>query len=224
MRQSARDRLIFALDVPEPKEAQEWVGRLAPWFGMFKVGLELFTGGGPSVVRRIVERADAGVFLDLKLHDIPTTVDRAARVAGQLGVRMLTAHTAGGPSMLEAAVRGAGPRVQVLGVTRLTSATAGIDEVVGLARTAREAGCAGVVCSGGEASAVRDVLGPRALIVCPGIRSTGAEAGDQTRVVTPAEAIRAGATHLVIGRAVRNAGDPERVAGEILQATLDAAD
>jgi orotidine-5'-phosphate decarboxylase len=227
MRAFARDRLIFALDVPEPKEADEWVERLAPSFGMFKVGLELFTAGGPAVVRRVVERADAGVFLDLKLHDIPTTVERAARAARQLGVRMLTAHVAGGPAMLEAAVRGAGTDLCILGVTRLTSDVAATDEVVHLARIAREAGCGGVVCAGPEVAAVRGAIGSDAAVVCPGVRPAGAEAGDQVRIVTPEGALRAGATHLVIGRAVRDAPDPEGVARAILdEATraLGAAD
>jgi orotidine-5'-phosphate decarboxylase len=222
MRDSPRDRLIFALDVPEPKEADDWVERLSPSFGMFKVGLELFTAGGPSVVRRIVERAHAGVFLDLKLHDIPTTVERAARAARQLGVRMLTAHVAGGEAMLEAAARGAGPDVSVLGVTRLTSQAAPADEVVPLARIARQAGCGGVVCAGTEAAVVRGAVGPDAAVVCPGVRPAGAAAGDQVRVVTPTEAFRAGASHVVIGRAVRDAVDPERVARSILEEAAEA--
>jgi orotidine-5'-phosphate decarboxylase len=211
-----RDRLIFALDVPDPAQAQEWVERLVPWFGAFKVGLELFTAAGPDVVRRIAERADSLVFLDLKLHDIPATVERAARAAARLGAGMLTVHVAGGPAMIEAAVEGAGPGVCVLGVTRLTSAAATPGEVVALARAAREAGAGGVVCAGTEARAVRDAVGPDAVVVCPGIRPTGADRGDQVRIMTPGEALSSGASHLVVGRPVRDAPDPESVARGIL--------
>ena len=212
-----RERLIFALDVSAPKEAEEWVLRLSPWFGMFKVGLELFTGGGTDVVRTTVDRAPAGVFLDLKLHDIPTTVERAARAAANLGIRMLTVHTEGGRAMLEAAVRGAGPHVCVLGVTRLTSHAANAREVVERATLARAAGCGGVVCAGTEAEEVRAEIGPEMRIVCAGIRPAGTDAGDQNRVVTPRDALRAGASHLVIGRPVRDASEPEHVAAEILE-------
>jgi orotidine-5'-phosphate decarboxylase len=217
MAEAPRDRLIFALDVPQPGLAQDWVERLAPWFGTFKVGLELFTAAGPEVVRRIVERTDAAVFLDLKLHDIPATVERAARAAARLGVRMLTVHVAGGAPMVEAAVRGAGAGVCVLGVTRLTSAAASSDEVVALSKVAREAGAGGVVCAGTEARDVRQAVGPEAVVVCPGIRPAGADRGDQVRIVTPGDALRAGATHLVIGRPVRDAADPESVAAGILE-------
>ncbi len=222
MQDLARDRLIFALDVPEPKEADGWVGRLAPWFGMFKVGLELFTAGGPDVVRRVVDRAHAGVFLDLKLHDIPTTVERAARAASRLGIRMLTVHVGGGRPMVEAAVQGAGAEVCVLGVTRLTSSAASTGGVVELARVARESGCGGVVCAGTEARAVREAVGPETVIVCPGVRPAGTERGDQVRIVTPAEALRAGASHLVVGRPVRDANDPESVARQILEEATKA--
>ena len=217
MPQVPRDRLIFALDVPDPAQAQGWVERLVLWFGAFKVGLELFTAAGPDVVRRIAERADSLVFLDLKLHDIPATVERAARAAARLGAGMLTVHVAGGSAMIEAAVEGAGPGVCVLGVTRLTSAAATPGEVVALAGAAREAGAGGVVCAGTEACAVRGAVGPDAVIVCPGIRPAGADRGDQVRIMTPGEALNSGASHLVVGRPVRDAPDPESVAREILE-------
>jgi orotidine-5'-phosphate decarboxylase len=216
MDRPGRERLIFALDVPEWSEAESWVERLAPYFGTFKVGLELFIAAGPDAVRRLAERG-LSIFLDLKLHDIPTTVERAARAAGGLGVRMLTVHATGGPEMLAAAARGAGSKVCVLGVTRLTSDEARPEEVVRLARLAVAAGCGGVVCAGSEASEVRSVLGAEAKVVCPGTRPRGGDAGDQRRVVTPEEALRAGASHLVIGRAVRDASDPELAACELLQ-------
>jgi orotidine-5'-phosphate decarboxylase len=222
MQDLARSRLIFALDVPEPADADDWVGRLAPWFGMFKVGVELVTAGGPDVVRRVVERADADVFLDLKLHDIPTTVERAARAASRLGIRMLTVHVGGGRPMLEAAVRGAGGGVCILGVTQLTSSAASAEGVVELARVACESGCGGVVCAGTEARAVRDAVGPEVRIVCPGVRPAGTEHGDQVRIVTPGEALRAGASHLVVGRPVRDAPDPESAARGILEEATKA--
>jgi orotidine-5'-phosphate decarboxylase len=216
MGRPGRERLIFALDVPEWSEAEGWVERLAPYFGTFKVGLELFIGAGPDAVRRLADRG-LSIFLDLKLHDIPTTVERAARAAGGLGVRMLTVHAAGGPEMLAAAARGAGSKLCVLGVTRLTSDEAEPAEVVRLARLAVASGCGGVVCAGREASEVRGALGTGAAVVCPGTRPRGVDAGDQRRVVTPEEALRAGASHLVIGRAVRDAPDPEVAACELLE-------
>ena len=124
------------------------------------------------------------------------------------GPKRLGPRVAGGKAMLEAAVRGAGPEVCVLGVTRLTSLTAGVGEVAELARRAREAGCGGVVCSGGEARAVREAVGPELRIVCPGIRPRGAEAADQVRIVSPREALDAGADFIVVGRPIRAAADP----------------
>jgi orotidine-5'-phosphate decarboxylase len=217
----ARDRLAFALDVATSDEALEWVDRLEPYFGVFKIGLELFTAAGPEVVRSVVGRGQR-VFLDLKLHDIPATVERAARAASGLGVWTLNAHAAGGREMLEAAVRGAGPDVRVLGVTRLTSDQANEGDVLDLARLSRDAGCAGVVCAGSEAGAVRAELGTQAVIICPGIRLPGADPNDQTRVVSPSVALKAGASHVVIGRVVRDASDPEAVARDLLRDVTDA--
>ena len=216
MEPQARERFIFALDVASPREALQWVGRLESYFGVFKIGLELFTAGGPDVVRSVVERG-ARVFLDLKLHDIPTTVERAAVAARRLGIWTLNAHAAGGGEMLEAAVRGAGPDVRVLGVTRLTSDAARPEEVLELARLSIWAGCGGVVCGGSEAAAVREALGPEPLVVCPGVRPPGADRHDQMRVVAPSVALKVGASHVVIGRAVREAADPEAVARDLLR-------
>ena len=134
MEGSAHSRLIFALDVASSREAEAWALRLAQEIGLAKVGLELFAAAGPEVVRAVQRSAGVPVFLDLKLHDIPITVERSARAVRELGVRMLTAHAQGGEAMLDAAVRGAGPDMQVLAVTRLTSQRASPAEVVELAR------------------------------------------------------------------------------------------
>jgi orotidine-5'-phosphate decarboxylase len=201
------DPVIFPLDVPRLDEALDWVRRLQDHVGLFKVGLELFSAAGPEAVRAI---SDAGgrVFLDVKLHDIPNTVEGAAREACRSGVRMLTTHCQGGLEMLRAAVRGAGDDVCVLGVTRLTSLPASPGEVVEAARLALEAGCGGVVCSPLEAAAVREAVGPKLQIVCPGVRPAGTDTADQVRVMTPGDAVRAGADYLVIGRPIRAADDP----------------
>ncbi|MBM4335551.1 MAG: orotidine-5'-phosphate decarboxylase [Deltaproteobacteria bacterium] len=209
------DRLIFPLDVDSLELALPWVERLRGSVGIFKVGLELFSAAGPEAVRAVREASGAGVFLDVKLHDIPATVEGAARVLRGVGPAMLTVHTSGGKAMLEAAVRGAGPDVRVLGVTRLTSLEASVDEVCELAILAREAGCGGIVCSGAEAAAVRKAVGPRLAIVCPGVRPAGSDAGDQARVVTPTAAIASGADYVVCGRPIRGAEDPAAVANRI---------
>jgi orotidine-5'-phosphate decarboxylase len=208
MTRPGSDRLIFPLDVDSLELALPWVTRLRGSVGVFKVGLELFSSAGPEAVRRVRAESGAGVFLDVKLHDIPATVEGAARALREVGPAMLTVHTSGGKAMLEAAVRGAGPGVLVLGVTKLTSLEASVDEVCELARLAREAGCGGIVCSGAEAAAVRQAVGPGLRIVCPGVRPAGADRGDQARVVTPGSAIAAGADYLVCGRPIRDAADP----------------
>jgi orotidine-5'-phosphate decarboxylase len=222
MARPGSDRLIFPLDVPSLEAALPWVERLREHVGVFKVGLELFSAAGPEAVLAVQRAGGAGVFLDAKLHDIPNTVGGAARVLRDLRPAMLTVHASGGKAMLESAVRGAGPGVLVLAVTHLTSLEASVAEVCELARVAREAGCGGVVCSGHEAAAVRDAVGPGLRIVCPGVRPAGDDAGDQARVMTPAQAIAAGADYLVCGRPIRDAADPvaaaTRVADEIAAA------
>ena len=222
MARPGSERLIFPLDVPSLDEALPWVERLRGAVGVFKVGLELFSAAGPEAVRAVQRAGGAGVFLDVKLHDIPNTVGGAARALRDLRPAMLTVHASGGKAMLEAAVRGAGPGVLVLAVTRLTSLEASPAEVCELARLAREAGCGGIVCSGHEAAAVREAVGPSLRIVCPGVRPAGDDAGDQARVVTPASAIAAGADYLVCGRPIRDAADPiaaaRRVSDEIAAA------
>ena len=222
MTRSGSDRLIFPLDVDSLERALPWVERLRGSVGVFKVGLELFSAVGPEAVRAIRAASGADVFLDVKLHDIPATVEGAARALREVAPALLTVHASGGKAMLEAAVRAAGPEIVVLAVTRLTSLHASVDEVCELARVAREAGCGGVVCSGAEAAAVRQAVGPGLRIVCPGVRPAGSDPGDQARVVTPGQAIAAGADYVVCGRPIRDAADPvaaaHAVADEIARA------
>lgn len=213
-------RLLLALDVPSADEALAIVDRFAGRCDFYKVGLELFTAAGPSLVAALHARR-VDVFLDLKLHDIPNTVRSAARRAAALDVRLLTVHASGGEAMLAAAVDGAGSGCGILGVTVLTSLTPAelaeswgrapwIDvraEVLRLAGLADSAGVHGVVCSGAELGAVvRDF--PRLAPLVPGIRPAGVASNDQARIVTPEEAAELGARYLVIGRAVTAAADP----------------
>jgi orotidine-5'-phosphate decarboxylase len=219
-----RDRLIFALDVPTAHQALELVDRLEGHVGCFKIGLELFVASGPALVREVTARAS--VFLDLKLHDIPATVGRAAAVAGRLGVRYLTVHADEGGRAVAAAVEAA-PGTGILCVTVLTSVSEedlqgigyglGVEELARRrAEEARRAGCRGVICSGKEAARLRQVLGPDRLVITPGIRPGGSAAGDQKRVVTPTVAIGQGADLMVVGRPIRDAEDPVAVADAIV--------
>lgn len=229
-----KDRIIFALDVPGVEESRRLVGLLKDHVGMFKIGLELFVACGPEIVRTVKENGGKGIFLDLKFHDIPETVKGAMRSASRLGVDLVTVHTSDGQAMMKAAVEAAGS-AKILGVTVLTSlagealSEAGIDGkftpealVLHRAKSARAAGCAGIVCSGQEARAVREMCGPDFLIVTPGVRSADDAVGDQKRVVTPSEAVRNGADYIVVGRPIRRAPDPveaaKRIAGEIEKA------
>ncbi|MCH7890668.1 MAG: orotidine-5'-phosphate decarboxylase [Gemmatimonadetes bacterium] len=213
-------QVIVALDVPTLNEAMGLVDSLGEESGFYKVGLELFTREGPSVVRALAEKGKR-IFLDLKLHDIPNTVARAVDRARELEVEFLTLHTTGGRAMMEAAAAAAGDDLTLLGVTVLTSMTASDvedswgravesleEEVVRLARLARAAGVGGVVASVQEAAAIKNALGAELVVVTPGIRLAGDEAHDQARVSTPAEAVAAGADYLVIGRSVTQAPDP----------------
>ena len=230
-----RDRLALALDVEDLDAAVALADRLHAWFGVVKVGLELFTAAGPAAVEKLA-RADRRVFLDLKLHDIPTTVGKAARQVGRLGVGYVTLHTAGGVDMLRAGVEGleagaadtgAVERPVALGVTVLTSDP---DASAFPARLAAAAtgGCGGVVCSVRELPEVLRFRGTppnprersRLLAVVPGIRLPGGAPHDQARVGTPAEAIAAGADLLVVGRAVTAAPDPEAAAAALSAATI----
>jgi orotidine-5'-phosphate decarboxylase len=224
-----RDRLCAAVDFPTWAEAEPFARAVAPEVGMLKVGLELFAAEGPPAVRAAAALGRP-VFLDLKLHDIPNTVEGAARSAAASGASLLTVHASGGPAMVAAAVRGAGPGVRVLAVTVLTSLDAAVlariglagtpeEAVTRLARLAVDAGAGGLVCSPLEVAAVRAAVGPGPLLVVPGVRPAGAARGDQARVATPAEAVRAGADVLVVGRPLRDAADPaaaaRAIAGEL---------
>jgi len=212
---SPKDRLIVALDVPTAIEAQEIIYELADSVAFYKVGLQLFTVEGPKIVSELVN-SGRKVFLDLKLHDIPNTVAGAVKAASELGVHMLTVHAAGGSRMLKEAMEAARNEPtapMVLAVTVLTSFSQSDLEESGvktdmshqvrhLAALAKAAGCDGVVTSPHEAQALRSALGGEMAIVTPGIRPAGADAEDQSRISTPAAAIRAGASHLVVGRPI----------------------
>jgi orotidine-5'-phosphate decarboxylase len=223
-----RERLIVALDVSTAAAAQKIVAAVGDSVFTYKVGLQLYTAVGPQIVRDLVA-SGRRVFLDLKYHDIPNTVAKAVAEAEKLGVSMLTIHAAGSTRMIRAAVDAAKvrPDLMVLAVTVLTSMdshdleTIGVqagleDSVVRLASLALANGCQGIVSSAREASAVRARLGDRFAIVTPGVRPTGSRVGDQVRVVTPAEAIAAGASHIVVGRPITDAPDPSAEARMIL--------
>jgi orotidine-5'-phosphate decarboxylase len=227
--------LIIALDGPSQREALAFVDELGARGGFYKVGLELYTGAGPEVVRALKGRGKR-VFLDLKLFDIPTTVAAAVRAAVDLGADLLTVHATGGADMLAAAAAAAEDGVRLLGVTLLTSFTPealadtwarpvpSIErEVVRLARLAHEAGVRGFVSSVHEVAALRTALGPEPYLVAPGIRLPGGPPHDQARVATPAEAVMAGASALVVGRAVTAARDPAAALAEVARAVREAS-
>lgn len=238
-RDEAVRRLVVALDTADRQQAQAWVEALRGCAGVFKVGLEAFTALGPGFVEWLVGQG-CKVFLDLKLHDIPHTVERAARACARLGVFMLNVHAAGGRDMMVAAREGAEagtPPGQaaplVLAVSLLTSldvkALAELylpgpphERVRLWAQVARDAGLAGVVCSPRELSFLRPAFPPPFVLLTPGIRPEGSEAGDQKRVATPAEAIRQGADYLVVGRPITGAPDPKGAAEGILAEMVQA--
>ena len=218
-----RNRLAIALDVDDLVEAARIAKELRPWFGVAKVGLELYTACGPDAVVEMVE-CGYRVFLDLKLHDIPTTVRRAAQVVGALGASYLTLHAAGGSPMLRAGVEGltngatnAGlPTPVALAVTVLTSDGDAPPHVLGKrVRSAVESGCRGIVCAAGDVREAKQ-LAPRLVTVVPGIRPAGASRDDQVRASTPQGALAVGADLLVIGRAVTAAADRAKAAAELV--------
>lgn len=225
---SPKERLIVALDVPDEERALALVDTLIGSVGMFKVGMELFTAAGPQVVTKIRQRGGA-VFLDLKFHDIPNTVQGAVESATRLGVSLLTIHGLGGASMIAAAAEGArGSDTRLLAVTILTShdraslsqvgITGGLTEqVVSLASLAGISGADGVIASPQEILDVREVCGPNFLIVTPGIRPVGTAVGDQARVATPRSAIEAGADYIVVGRPITKASDRAAAARAIVE-------
>lgn len=225
-----QERLIVALDVSTAATARKIVQSVGDAAATFKVGKQLFVAEGPELVRELV-RAGKKVFLDLKFHDIPHTVAWAVRSAADLGVAMLTVHAAGGSKMLRAAAEAAAASQAnplVLAVTVLTSMAdadlletgmtgSAAEQVLRLASLAQAAGCGGVVASAQEAGELRRALGDGLVIVTPGVRPAGSAAGDQARVATPAEAVRAGATYIVVGRPIIEAADPGKAAREIVQ-------
>ena len=227
-------RLVLALDTPDVETALDLVKRTKDAVGTYKIGLELFTAAGPSVVER-VRKEGGDVFLDLKLHDIPSTVGAAVREAARLGVSLLTIHALGGAKMIRAAVDAVQqqtaipgyPPPRILAVTILTHHTGDDLRALGvagdalaaatrLAAAAKEAGAHGVVCSPEEARAVKTAGGASFLVVCPGIRPKEAPLGDQARTATPFEAVRDGADYVVVGRPIRTAADPAGAAAAIL--------
>jgi orotidine-5'-phosphate decarboxylase len=229
-RAEARRRLIVALDVPDAAAAHTLVSRLEDTCSWFKVGMELFTAAGPAVLEPLLKRGHS-VFLDLKFHDIPNTVAGAVRSAATLGVRMVNVHASGGPAMLAAArdaLQGFTDPPELLAVTILTSmdhaqlTATGIEQspaaqVELLARMSFAAGIRGFVCSPQEVATLRALIGPEGILVIPGIRPAGAENGDQRRISTPAEALRLGASHLVVGRPITQAPDPAQATEAILK-------
>lgn len=220
------ERIIVALDLPTAEAALALVSRLGPHAGFFKIGLQLYTAAGPEIVRALRERGGR-IFLDLKLHDIPNTVGRAVESAASFGVEMLTLHLGGGGAMIRAAVEAGPAKLLLLGVTVLTSSDeatlreTGVssplqEQVLRLARLGIENGVGGVVASPLEAAALRAAHGPTLKIVTPGIRPAGAAANDQKRVLSPAEALAAGADFLVVGRPITAAADPRAALEQIV--------
>ena len=235
----ARDYIIFPLDVPTLEEAKPYIECLSDCVGMFKLGLELFIRSGTEAIKTIKSNGNTGIFLDLKLHDIPETVERAVKVIADLDVTFTTVHCGESINMLESAVKGAEGRVGILGVTVLTSVskedimTAGFDagfssDLTGLvmkrAENAKNTGCAGVVCSGLEAGVIKNKFGDNFLAVTPGIRPAWDKTAkdDQQRIMTPAQAIKNGADYLVIGRPIRDANDPRKAALKIAEEINEA--
>jgi orotidine-5'-phosphate decarboxylase len=222
---SLNEKLIVALDVPDVAQAREMVARLGASVSFYKIGMELAYGGGLALVEEF-SKDGKQVFVDLKLHDIGHTVEKATAQIARLGARFLTVHAF--PQTLAAARRGAdGSQLQILGVTVMTSYDdsdlaacgyrLGLSELVALrAAQAREAGIAGLILSPEELIAIRPLVGPDMLLVTPGIRPAGAALGDQKRVATPAQAFARGADHIVVGRPILAAKDP-RAAAEAIQ-------
>lgn len=237
--EEACKKIIFALDVKGANEIDRWAELLSAKVGMFKVGKELFTSCGPEAVRA-VQRHGGQVFLDLKYHDIPNTVAQAMVAAAGLGVQLANLHALGGAEMMEAAANAVrngfseAERPRLLAVTILTSSTVetlrqvGIehsvpDMVVRLARLAQQSGMDGVVASPLEIGLIREACGPDFLIVTPGVRPSFAALDDQKRIMSPSDAVQAGADYLVIGRPIAKAADPADAARLIAEEILAGA-
>jgi len=236
VRLSARERLVLALDVNNFESAEKLVEKLNNYVGVFKVGSQLFTAEGTKVIK-MINKKGGKVFLDLKFHDIPNTVARAAEVATKLGVYIFNVHTSGGYDMMKVAA-GAAKKTSlvlginkplILGVTLLTSINQEIlereigvkrklkEQVVHLARLAQSAGLDGVVASPKEIKEIREACGEDFVILTPGIRPANESKDDQKRVMTPGEALKLGSDFLVVGRPIRNASHPVEAAKEILK-------
>jgi len=235
MQKQGKDYIVFPLDFSSLKQAREYVKLLDGHVGMFKIGLELFIDQGPSVVQMVKEMSQAKIFLDLKLHDISATVNRAMARVAELGVDVVTVHCAS-LTMLEKAVAGGQGKTGVLGVTLLTDNDAAMVQAAGFkeqyventqslvmlrAKMALDAGCSGVICSGKEVARIKQTFGKDFLAITPGIRPewTLLENDDQKRVTTPGQAVKLGSDYIVIGRPIRDAKDPveasQKVAREI---------
>ncbi|HWM23256.1 MAG TPA: orotidine-5'-phosphate decarboxylase [Chthoniobacterales bacterium] len=228
---SPRDRLIVALDFPTQARALSLVSVLSGSVSIYKIGLQLYTAAGPEIVRAVAATG-AGIFLDLKLHDIPNTVAKAVAAAGELGVQMLTVHLSGGRAMLETAVEARPPGLSLLGVTVLTSATdetlreTGVnspieDQVVRLADLGKASGVDGLITSPHEVRILRERLGHQMKFITPGVRPTWAAADDQKRFTTPTEALKNGADYLVIGRPITAHPDPRQAVERLLEEMAD---
>jgi orotidine-5'-phosphate decarboxylase len=224
---AAKDKIIVPLDVPTPNAARNLINAIAGTVGFFKIGNQLFTAAGPAIVREVLD-SGSKVFLDLKYHDIPNTVRHAVESACALGVDMLTVHLSGGRAMCEAAVVGRGlSTTLVLGVTVLTSMTDDAlseigfrgtvqDEVLLLAELAKNVGITGLVASPQELSILKNSYGSLFTTVIPGIRPAWSELGDQKRILTPKQAVDAGADYLVIGRPITASSNPKDAVKRII--------
>ncbi len=232
-----KPEIILAVDVPSATDVAPLLAKLPDQLSWFKIGLELFSAEGPAVLNTLSARRNRRIFLDLKFHDIPRTVANAVTAAGKLGVNLMTVHAIGGRAMLKAAAEAAaafGPnRPRLVAVTTLTSLNQDDFTDLGIHRTVSEqalaltemalaCGIDGVVTSVHEAPVLRRKFGSAPILVTPGIRPSGADVGDQKRVATPAVAVEAGATYLVVGRPIVEAADPFKAALAI-QAEVDAA-
>lgn len=232
---NCKERLIAALDVDTLQEAEGLVDKLSPYVGMFKVGLQLYTSLGPDIIE-VIKNKGSKVFCDLKLHDIPNTVAQSSRVLTRLGVDMLNVHASGGLKMMEAAAEAVADEADICGISKpnliavtvLTSLGGedlreiGLDDepaaIVGKwAKLAKNSGLDGVVSSPNESAFIKELCGDEFLIVTPGIRPAGCNVFDQKRITTPSDALKAGSTHLVVGRPITKAADPVLAAKNILE-------
>lgn len=224
-----KPEIIIALDVPSSDKIKNIVNTLPETITFYKVGLELFAADGPAALDYL-KQTNRKIFLDLKLHDIPRTVERAVASAAKHGVNLLTVHAGGGREMLKAAAKAAkeNGNLKIIAVTTLTSLNSEdlremgvtrplLDHTLALGELAISAGIDGLVCSPNEASSFRQKLGSKPILITPGIRPAGADVGDQKRVATPEMAVRAGANYLVVGRPILEAKDPRAAAEEILK-------